>query len=242
LHVIKKLKLPLNRCLDSLLLTFICLKKIKEFNFKFLIQERPPSSKSSKSGRDKNETPLDGEPTFIADEAQVVTDQDDLLIKPENDEATTLLDGELTIEVTGPPHLDEDQQVNQGEQTLNESSLAEDTNTLPNDESGAIGDGGGDLNASINDASADEASKGDEGSGAHSGVGVTSAGKKDETNGAASGGGASGGGSGADAEKHKKELLAKRKTRQPKFDGNLIPEEGDESDVGLFKKNVFMNP
>ena len=142
----------------------------------------------------------------------------------------------MTIEVTGPPHLDDDhehQQVNQEEQTLNESSLAEDTNTLPNDESGAVGDGGGDLNASMNDASADEASKGDDGSGGHSGGGVTSAGKKDETSGAASG---------ADAEKHKKELLAKRKTRQPKFDGNLIPEEGDESDVGLFKINTLINP
>ena len=139
----------------------------------------------------------------------------------------------MTTEVTGPPNLDEEhehQHVNQEEQTLNESSLAEDTNTLPNDESGAVGDdGGGDLNASMNDASADEAGKGEDGSGAHSGGGgETSAGKKDETSGAASGAG------GADAEKHKKELLAKRKTRQPKFDGNLIPEEGDESDVRSF--------
>ena len=39
----------------------------------------------------------------------------------------------------------------------------------------------------------------------------------------------------AEAMQHKKELLAKRKARQPKFDGNLIPEEGDESEVGHLK-------
>jgi hypothetical protein len=33
-----------------------------------------------------------------------------------------------------------------------------------------------------------------------------------------------------DAVQPKKDLLAKRKARQPKFDGNLIPEEGDESE------------
>ena len=175
-----------------------------------MFKERAPSSKSSKSNRDKNETPLDEDEV----DTHHQIDQEDPNLQAENElELHTDVepDTELHREESEhePQEHDESHQqphdeTMNGEQDESEPQTADQTRE--------------DADLTIENVSLSEQTP----DGPHGGDKDGPHAKKEEQS--------------AEALQHKKELLAKRKARQPKFDGNLIPEEGDEGEVNITNK------